>query len=190
MATQPFPKLTEHDYLALDRAADFKSEFVDGEMYAMSGGTFRHGGLAVNLVISLGTQLRGSHFRVFNSDVRVRTAKKGSYLYPDLSVVCGPIERFEGADDILANPVVIGEVLFPSTADHGTKFEIYREIPALMDHLLVHSDEMFIEHFTRQPDGNWLLSDHKGTDAFVELPSTGCRITLVEIYEGTEAPLS
>ena len=185
MATLPIAKLTEHDYLALDRASHFKSEYVNGEMYAMSGGTFRHGGLAVNLVISLGTQLRGRNCRVFNSDVRVRAAKKGNYLYPDLSVVCGPIETFEGADDILANPIVIGEVLSPSTADydHGTKFEIYREIPSLVDYLLVHTDEMFIEHFTRQPDGNWLLSDRKGADAVVELPNIGCKLVLTEIYE-------
>ena len=188
MATQPFPKLTEHDYLALERAADFKSEFVDGEIYAMSGGTFRHGGLAVRLIVELDNQLRGRHCRVFNSDVRVRAAKKGSYLYPDLSVVCGPIETFEGADDILANPIVIGEVLSPSTADydHGKKFEIYREIPSLMDYLLIHSDEVFIEHFTRQPDGNWLLSDHKGADASLELPSIGCRLVLAGIYEGAQ----
>ncbi len=92
----------------------------------------------------------------------------------------------------MTNPIVIGEILSPSTADydHGKKFEIYREIPSLKDYLLIHSDEIFIEHFTRNLDGNWLLSDHKGTDAIVELPSIGCRLSLTEIYEETEASLS
>ena len=88
MASQPIVGLTEQDYLALERAAEFKSEFVDGEMYAMSGGTSRHSYLAMKLGFELMGQLKGRKCMVFNSDMRVRIAKSKNYLYPDLSVVC------------------------------------------------------------------------------------------------------
>ena len=186
MATQPIPKLTEEQYLALDRAADYKSEFVNGEMYAMSGGSFRHSILAVRIISDLDGKLRGSHCQVLNSDARVRAAKSGSYLHPDVSVVCGGIESVKGTDDILANPSLIVEVLSPSTSDydHGKKFAIYREIPSLQDYLLVHTDEILIEQYTRQSDGNWLLSDHHGVDSVVQLTSIGCTLSLKDIYDG------
>ncbi len=116
--------------------------------------------------------------------MRIRIAKSKNYLYPDLSVVCGEEESLEV--DIIENPTVIAEVLSPSTADydHGKKFSIYREIPSLKDYLLVHTQEILIEHFTPQADGNWLLAYHQGMDAVVELKSIGCSIALKDIYSG------
>ena len=121
---------------------------------------------------------------VFNSDMRVRIAKSKNYLYPDLSVVCGVETSLEV--DNLENPTVIVEVLSPSTADydHGKKFSIYREIPSLKDYLLVHTQEIMIEHFTPQVDGSWLLTYHNGMDALVEVKSIGCSIALQDIYSG------
>ena len=184
MATQPIVRLTEQDYLSTDRASEHKSEYVDGEMYAMSGGSLRHSRLAVRSIVVLENQLSGRNCRVYNSDARVLCAKKRSYLYPDVSVVCGAEEALESTDDILVNPTIIVEVLSPSTADydHGKKFAIYREIPSFNDYLLVHSDEVLIEQYTRQPAGNWLLSDHKGIEAVVELRSIGCTVALKDIY--------
>ena len=184
MASQPIVGLTEQDYLSLERAAEFKSEFVDGEMYAMSGGTSRHSHLAMTLGSELIGQLRGRKCLVFSSDMKVRIAKSKNYLYPDLSIVCGVEKSFEV--DVLENPAVIVEVLSPSTADydHGKKFSIYREIPSLKDYLLVHTQEIMIEHFTPQADGSWLLAYHKGMDAVVELKSIGCSIALKDIYSG------
>ena len=132
-------------------------------------------------------KLRGRKCQVFNADARVRAAKTGSYLYPDVSVVCGAVETYQGTDDILANPTVIVEVLSPSTADydHGKKFAIYREIPSLNDYLLVHTDEILIEQYTRQNDGKWLLSDHAGMEATLQLASIGCTLYLKDIYEGS-----
>ncbi len=186
MATQPIIPLTEQDYLALEAAAEYKSEFVDGEIYAMSGGTPRHARLGALLTIALGLQLRGRDCRIFSSDLKIRAEKSHSYLYPDLSVICGPLERVEGTNDVIANPSVIFEVLSPSTADydHGKKFAIYREIPTLKDYLLVHSEEVFVEHFTLQPDGSWILRDHKGNDAVVEIPNIQCTLNLKELYDG------
>ena len=184
MASQLIVGLTEQDYLALERAAEFKSEFVDGEMYAMSGGTSRHSYLAVRFAVALESQLRGRKCMVLNSDMRVRIAKSKNYLYPDLSVVCGVETSLEV--DNLENPTVIVEVLSPSTADydHGKKFSIYREIPSLKDYLLVHTQEIMIEHFTPQVDGSWLLTYHNGMDALVEVKSIGCSIALKDIYSG------
>ncbi len=184
MASQPIVGLTEQDYLALERAAEFRSEFVDGEMYAMSGGTSRHSRLAIRFAVALDIQLKGRKCLVFSSDMQVRIAKSKNYLYPDLSVVCGEEESFEV--DVLENPAVIVEVLSPSTADydHGKKFSIYREIPSLKDYLLVHTQEIMIEHFTPQADSSWLLAYHKGMDAVVELKSIACSIALRDIYSG------
>ena len=183
MATQPIPSLTEQDYLALDRAAEYKSEFVNGEMYAMAGGSLLHSLLAAGLIGELRVQLRGRSCHVYTSDARVRTPKSTSYFYPDLSVVCGETQTHAGSDDILVNPSVIVEVLSPSTSDydHGTKFAHYREIPTLQDYLLVHTEEILIEHYARQPDGNWLLSERTGRDATVTL-SIGCTLALDLIY--------
>ena len=178
-------RLTEEEYLALDRAADYKSEFVDGEMYAMAGVGLRHSSLGVRMICGLVMTLHGRNCEVFNADVRVRAAKTGSYLYPDVSVVCGAVETYQGTDDILANPSVIVEVLSPSTADydHGKKFAIYREIPSLNDYLLVHTDEVLIGQYVRRNDGKWLLSDHEGIEATVHLGSIDCTLHLKDNYE-------
>ena len=185
MATQPVFTLTEQDYLTLESAAEDKSEFVDGAMYAMSGTSPRHAKLEARLSSALVPQLRGRDCDVYSSNLKIRSTKRRSYLYPDLSVVCGPLVRVEGTNDVIANPSVIFEVLSPSTADydHGKKFAIYREIPTLKDYLLVHSEEAFVEHFTLQPDGSWILRDHKGIDAVVEIPNIQCSIKLKELYD-------
>ncbi len=185
MASLPLPKLTEMEYLAIERAAEFKSEFVGGEMYAMSGGTLRHSNLAARTVATLTSQLKGKKCSVFTSDARVRTPLSTSYFYPDVSVVCGEVQLYRGSNDILTNPTVIVEVLSPSTADydHGTKFAHYRQIPSLNDYLLVHNSEIVIEQYTRQPNGGWLLSEHARMEAEVRLASIDCNVTLQAIYE-------
>jgi len=135
MAAQPIPPLTEQEYLSLDRAAEYKSEFVDGEIFAMAGGTLRHSSVSSRLIIEFGRQLEGRRCTVFNSDARVRSAKSRSYFYPDVSVVSGEPLTHEDSDDILINPSVIAEVLSPSTADYdyGKKFKRYRDIPTLKE---------------------------------------------------------
>ena len=186
MATQPIIPITELDYLTLESAAEYKNEFVDGEIYAMPGGTPRHARLGALLTGIIEIQLRGRDCRAFSSSLKIKAEKSGSYLYPDLSVVCGPLERVEATNEAVANPTVLFEVLSPSTADydHGKKFAIYREIPTLKDYLLIHSEEVFVEHFTLQPDGSWILRDHKGIDAVVDIPNIQCTLNLKELYDG------
>ncbi len=184
MATQPIPSLTEQEYLTLNRAADIKSEFADGIMYAMAGGTLMHAQLASRLIAELWRQIGSRPCIVFTSDAQVHTSKSPSYFYPAVSVVCGEPQTHEGSDDILTNPCVIAEVLSPSTADydHGKKFAHYREIPTLQDYLLIHPDQILIEHYARQSDGNWLLSERRGMEALVNVSSLECSLALVRIY--------
>jgi Uma2 family endonuclease len=184
MATQPVPRMTEEEYLRIERAATYKSEFVGGEMFAMSGGTLWHSQLAANWIAHLGNQLRGGPCRVFTSDARVRTTVSGSYLYPDISVAYG--EPLRDMDvDILISPKTVVELLSPSTADYdrGKKFELYREIPSLEEYVLTHSDAPHVEHFARQADASWIFREYKGLESSLRLVSLGCEIGMADIYE-------
>ena len=184
MASLPTPRITEEEYLRLERAAEYKSEFVDGEIFAMSGGTRRHSRLAVNWIGELQLKLHGRGCSVFNSDLRIRTQSSGSYVYPDVSVVCGQPQTHESDDDdILTDPIVVIEVLSPSTADYdrGKKFELYREIPSLQDYILVHTGSVHVEQFTRQP-GSWLFREYHGAESSVSIASINCTVLLGDVY--------
>ncbi len=186
MSTQSIQKITGDEYLALERAAERKSEFVDGEIYAMAGGSLRHSLIAANLIIDLGAKLRGTNCRVFSSDARIRTAASGSYVYPDVSVVCGAPQVHKEAADILTNPKVLLAVLSPSTADYdrGKKFELYREIPSLEDYILVHTLSAHVEHFARQADASWIFREYGSLEASMLVGSIGCTLLLGDIYHG------
>jgi Uma2 family endonuclease len=186
VATQSIPRVSEDEYLRLERAAEYKSEFLDGEIFAMSGGSLRHSLIAGNWGSELRLQLRDRGCRVFTSDARVRTSKTGSYLYPDVSVVCGGPQTHENSNDILVNPQLVIEVLSPSTAgyDRGRKFERYREIASLQDYILVHADSPWVEHFARQQDASWIFREYRGLDGAVPISSLDCFVRLAEIYSG------
>jgi Uma2 family endonuclease len=184
MASQPVTRMTEEEYLRRDRAATYKSEFVDGEMFAMSGGTLWHSQISANWIVHLGYALRGGPCRVFTSDARVRIAASGSYVYPDVTVVCGdPVANQD--DDILISPTVVIEVLSPSTADYnrGKKFELYRDIPSLREYVLTHSDTPRVEHFARQTETSWIFREYKGLEHSLRLEAIGCEIGMADIYE-------
>jgi hypothetical protein len=134
MAAHP---MTEEEYLASERVAEFKSEYVQGEVLQMSGFTLRHGYLVAEIVFQIANQL-SEQYSAFPSSIKVRSPRTGSYLYPDASVVWGPVVTFGANADVLVNPIVVVEVLSPSTAnyDRSKKFELYREIPSLADYIL------------------------------------------------------
>lgn len=184
MASQSIPKISEEEYLRRERAAEFKSEFVGGESFAMSGGSLRHSGLAMAWGAQLINELRGSKCFVFSSDARVRTPTTGSYVYPDLSVVCGQPATYGASNDVLTNPKIIVEVLSPSTSDYdrGKKFELYREIPSLSEYILVHTDAVQVEHYSRQADNSWIFREYSGNDSRITLTSAGCSIRLGDAY--------
>jgi Uma2 family endonuclease len=183
---EPARKLTYSfaEYLTVDEASETRHEYVNGEIFAMSGGTLEHSELAANVIAALATQLRGKPCVVFTSDARVRVLATGLATYPDVSVVCGAIQRDPQNKNTLTNPVVLVEVLSDSTEgyDREEKFSHYRRIPSLREYLLVSQYEKRIEHLSRNDDGSWTLRDVVAP-GMVELPSIGCSLALEEIYQ-------
>ncbi|MDG4551781.1 MAG: Uma2 family endonuclease [Candidatus Contendobacter sp.] len=177
--------ITAADYLALERQAETKSEYLNGRIYAMSGASRNHNRITVNLTSALHSRLKRKPCEPFSGDMRIKVSPTGLYTYPDVVVVCGE-PRFEDQQvDTLLNPTVIIEVLSDSTAayDRGEKFAHYRALPSLSDYLLVAQDQPRIEHYQRQPDGRWLYSATDGLDAQVEISTIGCMLQLAEVYE-------
>jgi Uma2 family endonuclease len=189
MASNPVSKLTEEQYLAIERAAEFKSEFVDGDMVAMSGGTNRHGRIQRNLIVELGLALEDSSCEPFGSDSRVKVPGR-AYLYPDATVVCGGEQAVDDDDDILVNPVAIFEVLSPSTEkyDRGLKFQLYRSIDSLEEYVLINQEQFRVERFTRQPAGTWTFRDYHGPEAELKIDAIGVAIPLRRIYRRVGIP--
>lgn len=189
MASHSVTKLTEEQYLALDRAAEFKSEYFDGEMFAMSGGSMQHARLHMNLATELSIALRGRDCEPFGSDFRVRVSSR-MYTYPDISVVYGKPLLADNSQDALLNPVVIVEVLSPSTEtyDRGLKLQAYRTITSLQDYILVNQNEIRIEQYTRQENNLWILRDHQSLDEELNIASIGVSLSLGRIYDRVEFP--
>lgn len=176
--------VTQEQYLERERAADFKSEYYAGQIFAMSGGTAPHSIIGGNIHGLFWLQLRDHDCTAFNSDMRVKVSPTGLFTYPDVSVVCGEIKYADETNDLLENPVLIVEVLSPSTQhyDRGEKFAHYQRLQSLTDYLLVSAHVMRVEHFVRQGDDQWLLTMHHGPDAVVGIASLGCELRLSDIY--------
>jgi Uma2 family endonuclease len=190
MASNPITKVTAEEYLALDRAAEFPSEFLDGEIIAMSGGSPRHSRLKVNLTIAIGTALRGTACSVFDSDLRVRVSSR-MYTYPDLAVVCGDLKLDAERGDMLLNPTAIFEVLSPSTEyyDRIVKFQHYRGIESLQDYILVAQDQVRIEQYTRRDANTWTIRDYLHAEDVLKIASIGgVSVPLAAIYDRIEFP--
>jgi len=190
VSTQPKTFLTPEQYLEAEREAEYKSEYYQGEMFAMAGAGEAHNQLVTNLVIGLGSQLRSRPCRVYSNDMRVRVSATGLYTYPDVVVVCGERRFLDERRDTLLNPSLLVEVLSPSTEayDRGKKFEHYRSIESLREYLLVASDRVHADLYTRQPDGRWLLTSADRLEDSLDLQSVGCRIALLDLYEKTDLP--
>jgi Uma2 family endonuclease len=190
MAVHSKTYLTPQQYLAIERAAEQRSEYLDGELVAMTGGSRNHVLIVSNLVGELRSQLRDRPCEVYSTDLRVQVSQTGLYTYPDVVVVCGE-PRFEDAQlDTLLNPTVIFEVLSPTTEgyDRGRKFEHYRTLGSLAEYLLVSQAQPRIERFLRQDDGLWLFGDAAGLTAALSLPSIGCELKLAEVYAKVRFP--
>ena len=177
--------LTEQQYLEIERQAEYKSEYYQGEIFAMAGASYTHNVLAGRLIRDLGQQLRRRPCEVCPSDMRVRVSPTGLYTYPDVTVVCAEPRFLDPRNDTLLNPTFIAEILSPSTEgfDRGRKFEHYRSIESLAEYLLVAQDRVHADFYTRQPDGRWLLSEAGPLDDTLELASIGCRLSLADLYE-------
>jgi Uma2 family endonuclease len=174
---------TPAEYLAWERLQPEKHEFHGGEVFAMAGATFEHNQIVINVGAELRDRLRQQPCRVCASDLRVKIPSTGLYTYPDASVVCGRPELEDDQLDTLLNPVVLVEVLSGSTEDYdrGTKFTNYRTIPSLRDYVLISTDKVLVEYFTRKEDASWVLREFRVGERF-KLESVGCEIAVDELY--------
>jgi Uma2 family endonuclease len=185
MTAQPKATVSEKEYLVYERASLIKHEFYRGHIYAMSGATERHNLIAGNTFASLHGQLRRKACRVYPSDMRVKVLRTGLNTYPDIAVVCGPSQFTDATRDTITNPVVIIEVLSPSTEryDRGMKFQHYRTIDSLQDYILIAQDQYYVEHYIRQQNGQWLLQETANLSEEAYIQSIECRLQLEDIYE-------
>lgn len=185
VAVKPPTAITPNEYLEMERAALQKSEYYAGEVFLMAGATPNHNRITRNVLTELNGALRGQSCEVFGSDQRLHIKKNGLYTYPDVMAVCGRIENDTRDKDSLTNPVLIAEVLSPSTAnyDRGGKFELYRDIPSFGEYVLIHQDKVHIEHHLRDEQRRWLLTEYKELEAELLFASLGISIPLARIYE-------
>ena len=190
MSSQPKTFLTPEEYLAIERKAEYKSEYCNGEMVAMSGATRKHNVIAGNIHTELNQQLKNRQCEAYISDMRVRIPATGLYTYPDIIVVCGEPKFEDDYFDTLLNPNVLVEVLSPSTEsyDRGRKSSYYRTVESLAEYLLVSQDEYKVEQYAKQPDGRWLLTDIRSLEGVVDLASIQCVLKLKDVYEKVPLP--
>lgn len=177
-------------YYRLDAVAPEKSDWYDGEMFNMAGGTTNHSRIKVNLARALGNQLGDGPCETLDSDQRLAIVSTGLRTYPDLSVYCGPIDYDEEDPQRLTatNPAMLFEVLSPSTEayDRGLKAESYRQIPSLRAYALISQREPHIELYERQDDGSWRYTESRGLPTHTEIPSLGVSLSHAEIYARVE----
>ena len=174
---------TPEQYLEIERKAEFRSEYYQGEMFAMGGAREGHNLIVLNLAAELGQSLRKRPCRAYVNDMRV--CATGIYTYPDAVVVCGEPQFLDETRDTLLNPSLIVEVLSPSTEfyDRVRKFEHYRSVESVSEYLLVSSERVSAELYTRQPDGRWLLTTVSRMEDSLDLQSVGAHLALVDLYE-------
>ena len=174
---------TRTEYLEFDASSSQKHQFFDGQIFAMAGGTFNHSAIGLNVATTLRNLLRGKPCQPMNSDMRIHTPS-GLDTYPDISVFCNAPELMDN-DRTLLNPVVIIEVLSPSTRsyDRGDKFWHYRSIVGLQDYVLIDSETIHVEHHHRQQRDEWLLHEYRKLDDTLRLESLGLTLPLAVLYE-------
>ena len=174
---------TPEEYLALERKATFKNEYLNGEILAMSGASLAHTRITLDIATELNNQLRGGTCEVITNDMRVKTGPKGAYFYPDIVVFCGEPQVEDNVFDTLLNPILVVEVLSPSTEafDRGEKFRHYQELASLREYLLVSQDRVRVEHY-RLTKTQWVQTEFHTPADVLSLVSIDCKLPLQDIY--------
>lgn len=187
IAEPKFMPMSPQDYLAWEAQQDEKYAYVDGEVFAMTGGTIPHNLIALNLASALKSHLRKKSCLVVMADVKVQISRNGPYHYPDVMVSCDP--RDKNAIKLIQYPCLIVEVLSPSTAayDRSDKFTHYRQIPTLQDYVLIDAEKISIDRYRRIADRHWDLQTYLAGES-LDLPSIDWEIPLERIYE--DVPIS
>lgn len=189
MSSQPAIKFTtEAEYLTFERESQERHEYYKGEIFLMSGASFKHNVIEDNIRGALHTFLKGKKCRSFGSNLRIHIPKNTLYTYPDILIVCGKPELLDNEFDTLLNPSVIIEILSPSTGnyDRGAKFDLYREIETLKEYILIDSATIHCIRYKKNDDFTWTLFEAKNlSDNFV-ITTVGLQLPLSEVYNGTE----
>ena len=185
MSAQPLPYYTHQQYVEMEENASYKSEFIAGRIYAMSGGTPKHSAIGANITGEMRSLLRQGPCQVYTSDLRVGIMPLDVETYPDVTIVCGEPRLNPFDKNSLINPSVIFEVLSPSTEryDRGEKWARYQRLDSLQQYVLVSQDTPRVEHFTRRDDGTWNYAAVEGLDAASGLTVLGAALSLAEIYD-------
>jgi Uma2 family endonuclease len=185
MATDPRRRVSPEEYLSLERQSETKNEYLNGEIYAMAGASRRHNFIAGDVYASLLSQLRGRGCDVYSGDMRVRVPAADLYTYPDVTVVCGEPELDDAEVDTLLNPTLIVEVLSRTTEsyDRGVKFGYYRTLSSFAEYVVLAQDHVHAEHWVRQGNSGWLLTETGHREDVLELPSIGCTLALRDVYD-------
>ena len=175
-------KWTVDEYLAYEADVEIKHEYIDGEIYAMSGGTRKHSLVIMNLSVAIGRRLIDSPCHAYPSDLRVKINDL-RYVYPDLSAICGDEIFMDENETTLTNPTLVVEVMSPSSEkyDTGMKSEMYRSLKSLQAYLTVDQSRVFVQLYTRQDDG-WLLQEFDKRDQIIPLPMIKADLPLSEVY--------
>lgn len=183
-------RYTVEEYLRIERDTTERHEFRDGEILAMSGGSVRHSLIIANAGREIGNRLKGKPCRVYDSNLRVRVARRTLYSYPDITVVCGSpvVDPDDRGGETVINPHLVVEVLSPTTEgyDRRSKFDRYRQIESFREYVLVSQDTPRVEAFFRRDDGTWTFDVAAGVEAVARLRSLDIDLPLGEVYAGVE----
>ena len=188
VALRQLRHFTPAEYLAIEDGAISKSEYYQGQIYAMAGGTVRYSQIASNTIATLSTSLAGKPCAVFNSDLRLHMHQNGLYTYPDVMVICGKVELLPGRQDTVTNPILIVEVLSESTRDYDMtiKFELYRGLPSLTHYLLIDSDKALLRYFRRLDNGQWLTQETQRLQDQIDLVGLDLQLPLAQLYRNVD----
>ncbi|MES1226449.1 MAG: Uma2 family endonuclease [Bacteroidota bacterium] len=175
------------EYLAAERVSEEKHEYYDGQVLAMSGASMNHNSIQANLLINIGNYLKGKHCRILPGDMRVSTAPRDAYMYPDALILCGEAQLEDDKFDTLLNPSVIFEILSPSTRsiDKGRKLFFYQEIPSLQEYIMIDAQKKFIQLARKQPDGAWIFENVNDPYSSVLIRTIDFHLAMEAIYTDT-----
>ncbi|MEO0059341.1 MAG: hypothetical protein RLZZ312_988 [Bacteroidota bacterium] len=180
--------ISAEEYLYYERKAETKHEYFQGEIFAMSGASFVHNRIFSNTLADVVTKLKGKKCNAFGSDLRIHIPKNTLYTYPDITVICGKIENTDDSFDTAKNPTVIFEILSKSTRnyDKGQKFTLYRDIETLKEYILIDSEKLSIEKFSKNNDNSWTLTEFQALSDIFHIKAIAIDLALIDIYDGVD----
>jgi Uma2 family endonuclease len=187
---EPAPKynyITPDEYLQMERASEEKHEYYDGYVITLTGARLKHNQIAANLLVDIGSYLKGKECQVLPSDMRVATPNRDAYIYPDASIVCGDPQLEDDQFDTLLNPSVVFEIWSPSTQknDVGYKLIYYQHIPSLKEYIMIDSAKQFVQAVRKQQDGAWRFEDITDTTSMLFIRTINMAVPFADIYRNT-----